>query len=69
MLFSVEVDLVQIVMCLLVTKAPTSNLATSCLEELDTVEGLFELAAIDSRPASNSLVSMEKIFEYSPYLL
>jgi hypothetical protein len=44
-------------MCLLVTRAPNSTLATSSLEELDTVERLFTLAASNCRAASNNLAS------------
>ena len=43
-------------MCLLVTRAPSSSLAGSCLEELVIAERLFEAAAADSKPASNNLV-------------
>jgi hypothetical protein len=50
-----------IVMCLLVTRAPNSSLATSSLEELDTVERLFTLAASNCRAASNNLESIKKL--------
>ena len=44
-------------MCLLVTRAPASSLASSCLEDLATVERMFEVAAAaDSKPAYNNLV-------------
>ena len=44
-------------MCLLVTRAPASSLASSCLEDLATVERMFEVAAAaDSKPAFNNLV-------------
>jgi hypothetical protein len=51
-------------MCLLVTRAPNSSLATSSLEELDTVERLFTLAASNCRAASNNLVR-DRRFNFS----
>lgn len=48
----------QIVMCLMVTRAPSSNLATSCMEELVTVEGLFTAASPSCRAAANLLVRL-----------
>ena len=47
----------QIVMCLLVIRAPTTNLAKSSLTELDQLCALFEEAASQSQIASNNLVS------------
>ncbi|KAI1790935.1 fungal-specific transcription factor domain-containing protein [Ganoderma leucocontextum] len=45
-----------IVMCLLVIRAPTTNLAKSSLSELDQLCALFEEAASQSQIASNNLV-------------
>ncbi|PIL31283.1 transcription factor [Ganoderma sinense ZZ0214-1] len=50
-----------IVMCLLVIRAPTTNLATSSLTELDEMCSLFEEAASQSQIASNSLNAMKKL--------
>lgn len=50
-----------IVMCLLLTRAPSSGLATSCLRELDTVEQLFTEAAPNCRAASNNLDYIRKL--------
>ena len=43
-------------MCLLVIRAPTTNLAKSSLAELEKVCELFEEAAGQSQIASNNLV-------------
>lgn len=51
----------QIVMCLLVTRAPSSNLATSCMEELVSVESLFTLAARHCQAAANTLVRLSHL--------
>lgn len=45
-------------MCLLVTRAPTSTLAASSLQELDRLVELFEKAASTSQIASNNLVRL-----------
>ncbi|KZP04663.1 hypothetical protein FIBSPDRAFT_1054535 [Athelia psychrophila] len=50
-----------IVMCLMVTRAPSSNLATSCMEELVTVEGLFTAASPSCRAAANLLESIKRL--------
>jgi len=50
-----------IVMCLLVTRAPTSNLATSSLAELDRVTETFITAAHKCRAASKNLPSIQKL--------
>lgn len=44
-------------MCLLVTRAPTSNMTPSALAELDTVLKLFEEGAVHSRGVAKFLVS------------
>ncbi|KAF8218975.1 hypothetical protein L208DRAFT_1345035 [Tricholoma matsutake] len=44
-----------IVMCLLVTRAPTSNMTPSALAELDTVLKLFEEGAVHSRGVAKFL--------------
>ena len=50
-------------MCLLVTRAPASSLASSCLEDLATVERMFEVAAAaDSKPAFNNLVRDQLLY-------
>ena len=54
-------------MCLLVTRAPSSSLAGSCLEELVSAERLFEAAAADSKPASNNLVCIGFAFNRMYY--
>lgn len=51
----------QIVMCLLVTRAPSSNLAASCMEELVSVESLFTLAARHCQAAANTLVRLSHL--------
>lgn len=43
-------------MCLLVIRAPATNLARSSLAELDKVCDLFEVAASTSQIACNNLV-------------
>ncbi|OCH95704.1 hypothetical protein OBBRIDRAFT_830653 [Obba rivulosa] len=50
-----------IVMCLLVTRAPTSNLAASSLQELDKLCELFEQAAEHCQIASNNLEVVRKL--------
>jgi len=50
-----------IVMCLLVTRAPTSALATSSLQELDVLVEVFEQAASRSQIASNNLEVIRKL--------
>jgi len=50
-----------IVMCLLVTRAPTSPLALSSLQELDNLCELFEQAAGTSQIASNNLDVVRKL--------
>ncbi|KAI0732426.1 fungal-specific transcription factor domain-containing protein [Fomitopsis betulina] len=50
-----------IVMCLLVTRAPTSTLAASSLQELDRLVELFEKAASTSQIASNNLEVVRKL--------
>ncbi|KAI0640171.1 fungal-specific transcription factor domain-containing protein [Trametes polyzona] len=50
-----------IVMCLLVTRAPSSNLAQSSLAELDKLTDLFEEAASQSQIASNNVEVMRKL--------
>jgi hypothetical protein len=49
-------DLVQIVMCILVTRAPTSKMTKSALEELDALAHLFQDASSSCRFAANLLV-------------
>lgn len=48
-------------MCLLVTRAPTSPLAVSSLQELDVLCELFEQAAGSSQIASGNLVSLTRL--------
>ncbi|KAH9837369.1 fungal-specific transcription factor domain-containing protein [Rhodofomes roseus] len=50
-----------IVMCLLVTRAPTSALAASSLQELDVLLEVFEQAAVTSQIASNNLEVVRKL--------
>ncbi|KZT73240.1 hypothetical protein DAEQUDRAFT_662513, partial [Daedalea quercina L-15889] len=50
-----------IVMCLLVTRAPTSALAASSLQELDVLVEVFEKAAVTSQIASNNLEVVRKL--------
>jgi len=50
-----------IVMCLLVTRAPSSNLASSSLQELDRLCELFEQAADHSQVAANNLEVVRKL--------
>ncbi|KAI0962090.1 hypothetical protein AcV7_001011 [Taiwanofungus camphoratus] len=50
-----------IVMCLLVTRAPSSPLASSSLTELDTLCDLFEQAACTCQIASNNLDVVHKL--------
>ncbi|KAF5384815.1 hypothetical protein D9615_000960 [Tricholomella constricta] len=47
-----------IVMCLLITRAPTSNMASSALTELDHLLELFQNAAPNARAAANVLDSI-----------
>ncbi|CAL1694716.1 unnamed protein product [Somion occarium] len=49
-----------IVMCLLVTRAPTSTLAQASLQELDRVCELFE-QAVDSKIAANNVTIIQKL--------
>ncbi|KAJ3763088.1 fungal-specific transcription factor domain-containing protein [Lentinula raphanica] len=50
-----------IVMCILVTRAPTSKMTKSSLDELDGMASLFEEAAPISRSAANILDTMRKL--------
>lgn len=50
-----------IVMCLLVTRAPKSSLATSSLEELDRIAQTFTEFAPHCRAASKDLTSVQKL--------
>ncbi|KAI8981352.1 hypothetical protein BD414DRAFT_419588 [Trametes punicea] len=50
-----------IVMCLLVIRAPSSNLAKASLIELDKIYELFEDAASQSQTASNNIEVMKKL--------
>ncbi|KAI0370469.1 hypothetical protein BV20DRAFT_1052490 [Pilatotrama ljubarskyi] len=50
-----------IVMCLLVTRAPSSNLAQCSLTELDKLCELFEEAASQSQIASNNIAVIRKL--------
>ncbi|TCD62867.1 hypothetical protein EIP91_006273 [Steccherinum ochraceum] len=50
-----------IVMCLLVTRAPTSSLSTASLFELDRVTELFEEMGASSQPAKNNLGVLQKL--------
>ncbi|EGN93676.1 hypothetical protein SERLA73DRAFT_163437 [Serpula lacrymans var. lacrymans S7.3] len=52
-----------IVMCMIVTRSPTSSMAASSLRELDVVHDVFRQAAPTSRPAANLLDSITKIWE------
>ncbi|KAG6919080.1 hypothetical protein DXG01_009333 [Tephrocybe rancida] len=52
-----------IVMCLLVTRAPTSSLSRSALTELDRILELFKSAASMARPAANLLDSIVALHE------
>ncbi|KAF8079273.1 fungal-specific transcription factor domain-containing protein [Lyophyllum atratum] len=52
-----------IVMGLLVTRAPTSNMATPALAELDVLFKLFQDAALTARPAANLLDSIHRLHQ------
>ncbi|KAF8167169.1 fungal-specific transcription factor domain-containing protein [Crassisporium funariophilum] len=49
------------VLCLLVTRAPTSHLTTPALEELDNLISLFDSASASCQPASDLLVNLHSI--------
>ena len=49
-------DVLQILLCLMITRAPTSALASPALVELDKICELFEEAANSSQIASNNIV-------------
>ena len=49
-------------MCLMVIRAPSTNLAKSALSEVDKVCDLFEDAAAKSQIASNNLVDHSILF-------
>ncbi|KAH7886399.1 hypothetical protein F5I97DRAFT_1937249 [Phlebopus sp. FC_14] len=51
-----------IVMCMIVTRAPTSNMAASSLHELDAVYEVFRIAAPTTKPAMILLDSITKIW-------
>lgn len=51
----------QIVMCLLVTRAPCSTLAPSSVQELDKLCELFEQASSKSQVASNNVVRISNL--------
>ncbi|KAF8886431.1 hypothetical protein CPB84DRAFT_1850111 [Gymnopilus junonius] len=48
-------------MCLFVSRAPTSRMATSALEELDNLTSLFDVSASTCRPAAKSLPSVQNL--------
>ena len=50
-----EYDFLKTIMCILVTRAPTSHLTTPALEELDNLTSLFDSAS-SCRPSSDLLV-------------
>ncbi|KDR86029.1 hypothetical protein GALMADRAFT_235239 [Galerina marginata CBS 339.88] len=50
-----------IVMCLFVTRAPTSHMTTAALEELDNLTSLFDSSASSCRPASKLLTSLQTL--------
>ncbi|RDB24336.1 putative transcriptional regulatory protein C1F7.11c [Hypsizygus marmoreus] len=52
-----------IVMCLLVTRAPTSHMASSALTELDLLLKVFQEASPKSRAAANMLDSISKLYQ------
>ncbi|KAH8827237.1 fungal-specific transcription factor domain-containing protein [Flagelloscypha sp. PMI_526] len=53
-----------IVMCLLATKAPKSNMGRPALDELNLLAGLFEEAAPTCRPAAHSLAAVQNLREH-----
>ncbi|KAF9476029.1 hypothetical protein BDN70DRAFT_996004 [Pholiota conissans] len=50
-----------IVMCLFVTRAPTSHLSTAALDELENLTSLFDSSSSNCRPAGKFLTSVQRL--------